>query len=160
MIYQKDIKKLKSFVLDVNEDIGFVISHLYEINPDLERLDLPIKEAWEDLKPRFKEMIRNLDGKGIFGHKRMRDELANRGLLGIQLDLKLRLYRQCRKEAGGVLLEFIGISEEEKGKKRGIVGKVLGRLFRVTNRILESLGFIPGSHAIKEIKGILEEVLP
>lgn len=77
------------------------------------------------------------------------------------MELKLTLYRQRRKEFFEAWDNYSAEkSEEEKRNKRGIVGKLLGMLFRITDRILESMNFIPGSDAIKEFKGILEAVLP
>lgn len=69
------------------------------------------------------------------------------------------MHKLRRDEFKGELEKFEKASDEEKGKKKGFIGRIIRRLLRMIDRILDSLGFIPGTDAAKEIKGILEEII-
>jgi hypothetical protein len=92
-MYKQDIDKLKVFINSVKEDIDLIVSHLYEITTEERIQNLSIEKAWEDIKPRFEEIVQTLKGEGLLSSKKIEEELANKSLLGSQLDIKLELYQ-------------------------------------------------------------------
>jgi hypothetical protein len=108
--------------------------------------------------PRFEEIIEYLSKKKHL--EKMEEQLEDRGLVGIQLELKLRAYQQHRSEFKGVWDDFEKASENERHEKRGKLGDILFKLLRTISGISEGLGFIPGTDALNKLKGALEEVIP
>lgn len=155
---KEDRKKLEAFISNIEEDLTIVVSRGRDINPELESIYSLIQRAWEDVKPHFTEIKEYISGKQHL--EKMEDHLRNRGLTGVQLELKLRVYNQRRQEFLKEWNDFVNAPQEEKKRRRGILGRILGKLLRIIDRILESLGFIPGTDAVKEIKGVLEEIVP
>ena len=75
------------------------------------------------------------------------------------MTLKLSVYEACRNEFQQEWGRFEKASEDEKKERKGFMGRIIKRLFSIIDRILDSLGFIPGVEAGKEVKGIIEELL-
>jgi len=162
MALEKEKGELRRFALSVKEDLGVVVENIHKINPEINKdLYRLIQEAWKEVIPRFQEISDYLEGKKelLAGAPHMDELLVQRGLVGAQLKLKLTLYWRARGEFQPAFKEFKTSSREQKKKKRGRLTAFLGKLFRVTNKTLESMSFVPGSDAVKEMKGALEDFL-
>jgi len=145
----EDIEKLEKFILDVKDDINSVVSQIVDLNPGLEIFYSLLRKAWDDVRPSFNEVQKYLKENKY--KNEIWPQLKSRGLTGVQLELKLKVYYLYRNEF---------FKAKENKEKRGIIGKIIGKLFRIIDRIFESLGFIPAIDGIKEFKGILEEIIP
>lgn len=154
---QEDIRRLDKFIFDVQKDINFVVSKIGIIIPEQKELHDLVTQAWKDVSPRFAEISLYIVGeKKLEG---LQEQLEDKGLTGIQLTLKLSVYEARRNEFQQEWGRFEEASEDEKKEKKGFIGGIIKRLFGIIDRILDSLGFIPGAEAGKEVKGIIEELL-
>ena len=116
-----------------------------------------VRRAWKDVSPRFADIsLYMVDEKKLEG---LQKQLKDKGLTGIQLTLKLSVYEARRNEFQQEWGRFEKASEDEKKKREGFMGGIIKRHFRIIDRILDSLGFIPGVEAGKEVKGIIEDLL-
>lgn len=154
---QEDIRQLDNFILGVQEDIDFVVSKIGIIIPEQEELHDLVRRAWKDVSPRFGEISEYIVGKKEL--KGLQEQLADRGLTGIQLALKLSVYEARRNRFQKEWAKFEEASKDEKKKRGGFIRGIIRRLLRIIDRILDSLGFIPGAEAAKEVKGTIEELL-
>lgn len=154
---QEDIKRLDNFIFDVQKDIDFVVSKIGIIIPEQKGLHDLVRQAWNDVSPRFGEVSQYIVGKKEL--EGLQEQLADRGLVGIQLALKLSVYEARRNRFRREWGKFEEASEDEKKKRGGFIRGIIRRLLSIIDRILDSLGFIPGAEAGKEVKGIIEELL-
>ena len=163
---EEDRKKLIEFVSNIGQDVGFVALHAVEINPELEQFLPQINKSWKIVEPRFERINEYLMEKRPlpdWAPMKMEDELEDRGLVGVQLELKLSVYQLLRRKFYNALEFFIGAARakrKEWEEKRNVLMGFFSRFFGFANVILESLGFIPGTHAVKEFKGVLEGAIP
>lgn len=157
MISNEDIYALKEFVSKVGSDIDLIVTKTTIIDPELESLYTLIKGAWAEVTPCFTEMIEYLEGKRHL--EKMDDQLESKGLTGVQLELKLKVFKLRREEFHKAWNDFIDSSENERKNKRPSLKRILLKLLRIIDCIFDSLGFIPGADAAKEIKGVLEELI-
>lgn len=159
MVVPDEIQKLKSFISEVSGVIDLVVSNLTDINPGAEGYRKDIEDAWKLVQPRLQMMSEYLEGKGDKPVEEIVKELEVRGLLGLELELKLRLYRERKVAFDAAWQEFSNASEEEKKtEKRSWFGGFWDRLRRIIQRLLRSLAsFVPGGDAVDEFKGVLEE---
>lgn len=153
---QEDIRRLDNFILGVQKDIDFVVSKIGIIIPEQKELHDLVGKAWEDVSPRFGEVSQYIVGKKEL--EGLQEQLADRGLTGIQLALKLSVYEARRNRFQKEWAKFEEASEDEK-KRGGFIRGIIRRLLSIIDRILDSLGFIPGAEAAKEVKGTVEELL-
>jgi len=156
-MHEDDRAKLQEFVSSVYEDLNLVASKVDILVPESKELHELLGRAWEDVSPRFQQIVEYLAGKRPL--EQLAEQLEERGLVGIQLELKLWVYRLRRNEFTSEWGKFEEASKEEKKNKRGFIGGIIQRLLRIIDRILDSLGFIPGTDAVKEVKGIIEEII-
>lgn len=158
---QDDIKKLIDFVSNTEKDIQLVIDNAEFLIPESQDLRTLVRGAWKDVKPRFPEIIDYLQRKRrLPQHLRdIRVELEERGLIGAQLKLKYRVYTLYREEFLQEWRQFQEAPAEEKKRKAGGVRGILGGFFDLLDDILDSLGVVPGSDAVKEIKHILLRIM-
>ena len=155
---EQDISELIEFISQIQEDISKIVSNFHELVPEPEELHEQVRNAWEELTPIFDQIMSELDN---FRDQADRDrELQLRGLTGAQLQLKLSLYRRRREEFRDELDEFERANKDKKKRRRGFLGGIIQKLFGIINKILDSLGFLPGPDAVKEVKGVIEECLP
>lgn len=158
MLPEEDREALSQFIYSVQQDLQLVTTNLTDISPEAEWIVSEVEAAWEAVLPHFEEIDAYLRGKRPFdGLDRL---LENRGLTGAQLRLKLKLYGRRKEDFYGAFSDFQAASPDDKAEKRPKVGGggLLGKLFKMINKVLESLGIVPGADAVKEFKGVLEEV--
>lgn len=157
---QEGLDKLKEFFEEIEKDIDTVVSKLDLVVPEQKDLNEDISAVWyKEVKPRFKDIRDNLQGKGRMTIEEVSRQLQERGLTGIQLALKLRIYGWRKEEFKEEWAEFEKASEKAKKRKKGVIRGFLGKLLSVIKDILRSLGFIPGPEAVEEFMEVLKEVV-
>ena len=154
---EQDIRHLNNFILGVQKDIDLVVSEIGIIIPEQEEMHDLVRRAWKDVSPRFGEVSEYIVGKKEL--KGLQEQLVDRGLTGIQLALKLSVYEARRNNFQKEWSRFVEASQNEKRKRGRFTRGIIRRLLRIIDRILDSLGFIPGVEAVKEIKGTIEDLL-
>lgn len=160
---KEDIGRLNGFISDTREDIDLVVSNLDILIPEQRELHGLVMRAWKDVRPRFEEMSLYIVGeKKLEG---LQKQLKGKGLTGVQLKLKLSVYEARRNEfqRGWDRLERASEDKKEEWRvfmRRPIfMRRIIKRLFSIIDVILDSLGFIPGAEAAKEVKGTIENLL-
>jgi len=148
--FVKDLERLLYLVVEMARSMGLLLD---------EENDKLLREAWKEVRPRFDEIVRYIQGEALLPKSsgELEGQLNDCGLVGAQLKLKLRIYYQRRGEFDRAV-ETLRTSPQPGFLRRSF--KALGRVLRPANRILESMGFVPGVHAVKEMKGIVEELTP
>lgn len=157
MVSENEVEQLVKLLWSVGEYLNEVVERIAGLAPEEERLHPLIKEAWEDVRPRFSEMTAYLQEAKV--REDVGKELEDRGLVGPQLLLKLELYGQRLsefREERGDLEHDVSRPRKARGGLRG----ALRRLFGVTDVILDSLRFVPGIDPLKEFKGMVEQTIP
>jgi hypothetical protein len=160
---KEDNGRLNKFISDAREDIDLVVSNLDVIIPEQRELHGLVRRAWKDVRPRFEEMSLFIAGeKKLNG---LQKQLKDKGLTGIQLRLKLSVYEARRNEFRRGWDRLERASEDRKeawnvfGRRFIFMRRIIKRLFGIIDLILDSLGFIPGAEAAKEVKGAIENLL-
>lgn len=160
---KEDIGRLNKFISDIRKDIDLVVSNLDIIIPEQRELHGLVRRAWKDVHPRFEEMSLYIVGeKKLEGLQR---QLKDKGLTGIQLKLKLSVYEARRNDfhLGWDRLERASEDKKEEWRifrrRFTFMRRIIKRLFSIIDLILDSLGFIPGAEAVKEVKGTIENLL-
>jgi hypothetical protein len=114
------------------------------------------------LKPRFSDLQEAI----LSPTDEQMKFLEARGLDGEQGKLKVAVFEQYNndfRKAWGIFRDFWGIvnnsTQEAMDMFRWPVRDILRRLLKIIDRILDSLGLMPGADAAKEFKGIIEDYL-
>jgi len=160
---EEDIGRLNSFIFDLQRDINFVVSRIDIIVPEQRELHDLVAQAWKDVLPRFDEIWLYIADESNL--EQLRNQLEDRGLTGIQLMFKLSVYDARRNEFRRQWEEFEIASKDKKRRRRFFTWRsyfmrwTINRLFDIGDVILDSLGFIPGIEAVKEIKGTIDNLL-
>jgi len=157
VISENEVQQLVKFLWSVLDYLDQVVLRIARLAPHEERLHPLIREAWQNLRPRFVEMTAYLGEARV--REDLRKELADRGLAGPQLRLKLELYDQRLSQFDEALAD-LAQSADRPGKAGGALRGTARRLFGVTNVILDSLRFVPGIEPLREFKGIVEQTIP
>jgi hypothetical protein len=154
---EQDIKQLDNFIISVQKDVDLVVSEIGIIMPEQEEMHDLVKRAWKDVSPRLGEVSEYIIGKRELNG--LREQLVDRGLTGVQLALKLSVYEARRNRFQKEWDRFAEASQNEKKKRGHFMRGIIRRLLRIIDRILDSLAFIPGAEAAKEVKDTIEDLL-
>jgi hypothetical protein len=160
---EQEIGRLNNFIFNLQRDINLVVSRIDIIIPEQRELHELVTRAWRDVAPRFDEISLYIVDENKA--EELQKQLRARGLTGIQLMFKLSVYNARRDEFRQQWEEFELASRDKKRRGRVFTWQsyfmrwTINRLFDIGDVILDSLGFIPGIDAVKEIKGTIENVL-
>jgi hypothetical protein len=158
-------KSLSKCVGDAGNTIGIVVANIDDLIPEInehEAIRRLIEPAWKELKPRFSDLQEAI----LSPTDEQMKFLEARGLDGEQGKLKVAVFEQYNndfRKAWGIFRDFWGIvnnsTQEAMDMFRWPVRDILRRLLKIIDRILDSLGLMPGADAAKEFKGIIEDYL-
>jgi hypothetical protein len=161
---QDDVKELSSFISDFHVVLKVIVDNVDLLVAEPGELSQLIRDAWKEVEPQFERMSAHLD-EYLYGKmsapeaQRLEKELQERGLTGNQLRLKLRVFKLRKQEFEDEWSQFEKANDRQKKRKRGFIGGIIDRILRIIQRILRSLGFIPGAEAVEEFKSIVEEAI-
>jgi hypothetical protein len=136
MALAEDKKTIIEILLFVGQLLDRLVKELPKRIPDNERQSFEI--AWREVELRLREAISQIERIQSEENALWRT-LRERGLTGAQLQLKRERLDNARKHT-------------EK-KRKGLWGRVL----KLINSILGSLGVIPGIDQVKEFKEMIED---
>jgi hypothetical protein len=157
VISDNEVEQLVKFLWSVLEYLDQVMLHLARLAPEEERLHPLMREAWQNVRPKFAEISTYLREAKV--REDVGKELADRGLAGPQLRVKLELYDQRLSQFTEALADATKSGDRPKDAE-GAVRAIVHRLFGATNIVLDSLRFVPGIDPVKEFQGILEQTIP
>jgi len=157
MISENEVEQLVKFLWSVLDYLDHVVLHIARLAPQEERLHPLIAEAWRDVRPRFSEATAYLAEARV--REDLRKELADRGLAGPQLSVKLELYDQRLSQFDEVRADLAPSADRPRKAGDALRG-IVRRLFGATDVLLDSLSFVPGVEPLKEFKGIVEQTIP
>ncbi len=159
-----EINKLSDFFYNVKNDIDYVVYKIHEINPELklfypeiDSLYLEMVDIWKNIVSSHFEGIQSyLRNKQ--NQDKIKEQLEHSGFEGHVFEFELKIYDLRRDEALRAWDDYLKTDqpEEEKKEKRSHLRRILGKLFRFMDLILDKLAFIRKTAAIKEFKQIIE----
>jgi len=161
-VHYQDLVTLNIFIKESGEDIAAVIYIMGDIFTDNAMNNiLPfLKEGWQEASINIKSIqdyiMRNrTQGQyNYFIHK-----LETRGLLGVQLKLKMLVIKHLRS----AFLDSLNTLKDTNVLKDinmiNIFKQSTHIYFGIVNSIFKSLIFIPGVDAIDEIKNVVENLM-
>jgi|GEM_PF-739281 len=146
-------KNFDEFVMGVRSVLETVVNNLGSINPKLDAAFVElVKTSWHETEDSFRGM------QAYFGKPEFESGLKGKGMTGASQELKLKVFRD---EKAAFQEIFAAYKTDRSGWNpfATILREVLKRLFSIIDTILGSLGFVPGSEAVKEFKEVLEKVI-
>ena len=161
---EEDIARLTKFMSNIREDMDLLATNMDVIVPRQRELHDLVMQAWQEVLPRFEEASLYMVGEGR--SEELQRQLRDHGLTGTQLILKLSVYEARRAQFHRQWEQLKRKAREDRGRNRSVFARpsnymkrITARYLDIADRILDSLGFIPGTEAIKEVKGVMANLL-
>lgn len=145
---EETINMVTGFLKNVDKYLSIIVEHQQVL---LERPDGEIQEVWDEVKQKLSSLIDDL-GKFKEGEFVKKLEDSEIGISPRQLRWEIEEFNKVREE-------FDKLTETPP-RNIGVVGKILRKILRWLNIILDSLSAIfPQLGTVKEIKEAIEQKL-
>jgi hypothetical protein len=146
---------LIEFLAELQKDLNLIIENIDKIVPEIEKekelYDL-LMQSWHEVSDEFERV------KGYVRDKLPSSEMENVGLTGVQLQLKITLYRKVSAEFKDVIQSLnspIKISDVLKK-----IIKIIRLLVKIADTILDSLSkIVTGTDIIGEAKDTIGNII-
>lgn len=156
MAREDDITRMQTFLMNLGEDLSFIVETRETFLPGYEQgLYDQVEAAWADGRAEIERLAEGLADVG-------EDDLRNHGLTGPQLDLKLTAINDRRRGFNFVREHWRQLSDLPAPVRLKVAKPVTVSYLNIIEEFIDSIaGAIPGAgSALEELKSILKQLIP